>query len=818
MRKEFVYQALIEKTKAFFESDHTLRIDAQSLSDATDIARYNVSRELKTLVEEGKVLRINGRPVYYLAREVVEEASGKRINDFNFVDWVAFEAFLKPEIENADYPFNELIGYDNSLKTPIKQAKAALLYPPNGLHTLLTGPSGTGKTTFANFMYQYAIHSKILPEEAPYIIFNCADYASNPQLLLDHLFGHAKYAFTGADSEKSGLVEAANGGVLLLDEIHRLPAEGQEMLFSIMDRGEFYRLGDDQPRQIQLLIIGATTEDIHDSILVTFLRRIPLIINLPSLAERDLNEKIQLIYFFFKQESKKIGRELRVNEDVVRFFLQYSAKGNIGQLKNDIKLLCANALVDSFQENQQTIEIKLSQFSPYLIEQFYASDGNDVTNEELRKKIKLLKIKEFVFVPTKEEKNDPFILVEDHSITNNPVLENYRERFNTLNTNLQKKNQRQPHSPIYKIVSRQNYELIVELLHEFTSNGAYFLDETYIKSLALHIDTLLEKVNEGYTFRESTKDKLQSAQVVDIENEKQIARKIFDAISSRLGILLPESELYFIALYLKALNEQYSEQKIGVVVLMHGEQAATDLANTANLLLEVSHAVGVNMPLSQSVNETLEKVTALVKQTNQGKGVVILSDMGSLNLFGGMITKKTGIPTETIKMVTTPMVIEATRKSLLPQMTLKELAKSIIQDSVFIGNSVESISEQSVDGGDEYKEKIIRILNQSLNFLDGVTIYEKLAEIANKIETTYPIENKENFWIKFLFHTSTMLERVIRKEPFERMNVSEILATDPPLYKYLRDLLSPIENLYGISISDSELSYLFEMIQINQAA
>lgn len=100
---------------------------------------------------------------------------------------------------------------------------------------------------------------------------------------------------------------------------------------------------------------------------------------------------------------------------------------------------------------------------------------------------------------------------------------------------------------------------------------------------------------------------------------------------------------------------------------MHGTSAATDLAQTANQLLNVEHAVGLNMPLSQSVGDTLEKATAIVQKIDQGKGVVILSDMGSLNMFGDIITKKTGIPTQTIKMVTTPMVIEATRKSLLPK-------------------------------------------------------------------------------------------------------------------------------------------------------
>jgi Sigma-54 interaction domain. len=71
----------------------------------------------------------------------------------------------------------------------------------------------------------------MMTKESPFIVFNCADYADNPQLLMSQLFGYVKGAFTGAESSKAGLVEKADGGILFLDEVHRLPSEGQEILF-----------------------------------------------------------------------------------------------------------------------------------------------------------------------------------------------------------------------------------------------------------------------------------------------------------------------------------------------------------------------------------------------------------------------------------------------------------------------------------------------------------------------------------------------------------------------------------------------------------
>lgn len=92
-------------------------------------------------------------------------------------------------------------------------------------------------------MYNYAVYQNALDKNSPFIVFNCADYASNPQLLVSHIFGHVKGAFTGATRDKFGLLSEADGGMLFLDEVHRLPPEGQEMIFYFMDTGTYGLLG-----------------------------------------------------------------------------------------------------------------------------------------------------------------------------------------------------------------------------------------------------------------------------------------------------------------------------------------------------------------------------------------------------------------------------------------------------------------------------------------------------------------------------------------------------------------------------------------------
>lgn len=833
-RKESIFAFLCEQTESFISGECCLSIDATSIADELKLARYNVSRDLNKLAEEGQVLKFSGRPVCFLAKELIERYVGKKDEIGTGMTLEEMRKLLNKYSSDHlnDYPFTELIGYNGSLENAIRQAKAVLLYPPFGLHSILTGPSGSGKTTFARFMYQYAKHAGKLQIDAPYVIFNCADYSNNQHLLLDHLFGHVKHAFTGADSDKDGLISAANNGILFLDEIHRLPPEGQEMLFSIMDRGEYYRLGESSnPRKVRVLIIGATTEEFEGNILTTFLRRIPLKISMPSIKERGLAEKIKLIYFCFKQEAQKIERKLQVNEDVIRFFIQYNPVGNIGQMKNDIQLLCANALVDSISINSELIQVKLSHLSTYLIDQFYYAHSSE-TNSELREKLKFLQIDEFIFAPEEESGDDPFLLVDEEESVSYEVLETYhkyldgKSSLSPLKSIIHGKarelaeKQGNQQQAIFKIVSRKNYEVTVNILKSIASRERYHLEESNIKSLALHLDTLIEKITEGYSFRDNSFLEHKRPNELAMEKEIGVAEQICREISNQLEVQLPESEKYFISLYLKAMNEKYTEKKIGVLILMHGTSAATDLANTANQLLNVDHAVGLNMPLSQSVGDTLEKATELIKQVDQGKGVVILSDMGSLNMFGDIITKKTGIPTKTIKMVTTPMVIEATRKSLLPKMSITELSEDIVEQSAYIGNSVEDFQEKTMEEKgtmftDDRRSKIICILEESLIFLDGTTIYDLLEVEAKKIAKVFQIKHFEDFWIKFLFHTSNMIERAIRKEQFLREDIDIILESNRELYQYLKDLLMPLENRYAIIVEDSEISYLMELIEVN---
>ncbi|MEG0744691.1 MAG: sigma 54-interacting transcriptional regulator, partial [Erysipelotrichaceae bacterium] len=184
------------------------------------------------------------RPVYFWHTDI------KRVVKEEYID------------EVKESVFSDLIGVKGSLKNAVEQCKSAVFYPNKGMSILLTGPSGVGKSYIASLLHKYAIQKGRVNEDAPFVVFNCADYADNPELLSASLFGYIKGSFTGADGDHIGSLESADGGYLFLDEVHRLSPEGQEKLFVFMDQGVFKRLGESKAeRKANVRFIFATTEN-----------------------------------------------------------------------------------------------------------------------------------------------------------------------------------------------------------------------------------------------------------------------------------------------------------------------------------------------------------------------------------------------------------------------------------------------------------------------------------------------------------------------------------------------------------------------------
>lgn len=731
--------------------------DATEIGERLDISRSNASKELNTLILEKKAIKISGKPVYYLDRLKVEEILKRKI-DSNVIEIKSFRSLIehednayKEDVKNADI-FDKFVGNDGSMEIPIKQAKSAILYPPRGLHTLLFGSTGVGKTMFAEMMYNYALQQKRIKQNVKFIVFNCAEYAENPQLIISQLFGHVKGAYTGADQDKAGLIEKANGGILLLDEIHRLPPEGQEMLFLLMDKNIYRRLGEtENARKANVLLIAATTEDINSSLLKTFLRRIPVVIKLPSLSERPLRERYQLIRQFFCDQVKCTNVQIRVYKDVIKALLLYDCLGNIGQLKSDIQLICARGFLDYKTYFKKVVEVD-TQLLPESI--YNGLLNNHKRREEIGDLVDIDNNEYYEFTGNNgidysflddynisekiyKEINDKYYLYIQQGFSSakineklNGIIEKYLKKL-LKKLNVQKKDQEE--NKLFKIISPRVYYAVETALNI----ASEILKKSYTKkvtiALAMHISSLIERISEKRFVYNENLNKI----AVNNPNEYEAAKVLKQVLEEKLHIQIPDQEIGFIAMFLNAIDSNKANKAIGVIVLAHGKSTASSIADVANNLLDTDICKAVDMPLDEKIDSVLEKVIEIVKRIDQGKGVLLMIDMGSLVAFEDIIERKTNINIRTIETISTPVVLEAVRKCLLPEMTLSQLVEDLNGSEPYMGRMLASSINNYND-----KEKIRTIITTCVTG-EGTAI--KLSEL---LKNYLPIINDYNISIE----------------------------------------------------------------------
>ncbi|GAA3020832.1 sigma 54-interacting transcriptional regulator [Tetragenococcus solitarius] len=633
---------------------HATGLTAKQIGEILQMDRSNVSRYLNELAKNGQVNKSSGRPVVY---------QPQLAKDINSEEKLA-----------TTFHFDRLVGADASLKVSIQQAKAAMLYPPRGLHTIIFGQTGTGKTMFAECMYQFAVQAEALPKDAPFISFNCADYAQNPQLLFGHIFGVKKGAYTGAETNQTGLLAEADDGILFLDEIHRLPPEGQEMLFSFIDKGVYRPLGESsQTYEASVQIIGATTET-SDAFLDTFNRRIPMSITLPDLAARSLDERYEIISLFVKQEANRLNQPIKVEKDALLAFMLYDAKANIGQVKRDLKLVCAKSFLH-YRTREQNVLLIRKKDCPLQVQKG------------------MLKVKEM------SERLEPFLEGKGDYLTFEPQgsevswtqdLDPNMEVYQEIEDKLASLNQMGvDHTNLEKVISKDveaYFESYVEELAQTSTQRGMIaaniwdltnrlydvaekrLDRSYNEkarfAFALHLQLTLDRIRKGETIVHPDLNRVRKT----LKNEFQVALDLSTEIEEELQVEIPFDEIGFVSMFLSiqlGQEEQLPQNKVGVVVLMHGNSTASSILSAAQELLGTDSGTAMDMPLDTVVNQMYQKLLnyVLENKANFLNGLILLTDMGSLNSFAILLYEETGIRTKAISMTSTMIVIEALRMS-----------------------------------------------------------------------------------------------------------------------------------------------------------
>jgi DNA-binding NtrC family response regulator len=198
---------------------------------------------------------------------------------------------------------------------------------------LINGESGTGKTLLAR-----TLHENSERAQQPFVVIDCG--ALPPSLLESELFGHARGAFTGATRDKAGLIESADGGTLLLDEIASAPLDLQVKLLRVIQERAFERVGETRTRTVNVRLIAATNRDLPEEVAAGRFRedlyyRIHVVrLDLPPLRERPGDVPL-LAETFLRRYCAEYGRELRgIRADALARLAAAPWPGNVRQLEN----------------------------------------------------------------------------------------------------------------------------------------------------------------------------------------------------------------------------------------------------------------------------------------------------------------------------------------------------------------------------------------------------------------------------------------------------------------------------------------------------
>ncbi len=217
---------------------------------------------------------------------------------------------------------------------------------------LIQSDSGTGKELLAR-----AVHRASPRHEKPFVPINCAAIPDN--LLESELFGHRKGAFTGADFNHVGLIEAADGGVLFLDEIGDMPLEFQAKLLRVLQEGEIRPVGSTQSTPVDVRVISATHTDLEAAILDgtfredLYYRLNVVMLELPPLSER--REDISLLAnHFLKKLRKSSGNCIAkyFSPEAMEALMTAPWPGNIRQLLNVVEQVAVLSVTPAISEVQ----------------------------------------------------------------------------------------------------------------------------------------------------------------------------------------------------------------------------------------------------------------------------------------------------------------------------------------------------------------------------------------------------------------------------------------------------------------------------------
>lgn len=737
-------------------------VNAKAAAEQLNISRNLASQYLNQLVHENVLLKINSRPVCFLHIRALEELTGLRVRREMFEDLDEFNEFIRGQ----HHSFQSLIGFDGSLSDCIEQIKIAAYYPPNGLPIMLIGKRGTGKSLLCSLTFQYMKSMDILSDDAVYIRSSFHASGTRNEAVIKKLF-----------TDRESVIRKNRTGLMVLEKFHRLDKSLQTRVMDFVDL-----LNTEKKSSWRVILTSEPTED-HE--IENFWRnRIPVVAYCPELKQRSRQEKERMVLQFFVREENSIQKAVRISRKVFIHLVDYRFDNNIEGLQSEIRKMCARAYL--YQKDETVLSIHSYYFSEELLnnitvekdfeEELWISPRQ---REELNEKQEEYGLGEAVYDAFQgaESGERPFTAILEELYQ---VLQRHMKEY-TYQFIEEEAPEKRPTDVIYEGL----VTLVENRFHCVIPRNFAKMLQACMRRQMLGLGEKDERRQEAETFKRRLYEKYQQ--------EAEAVEYLSGLIEVNLGIKPDDTTAILSLAGLKYYNQQLSDSHLSAVIICHGSSTASSMAEAVNELLGRHIFDALDMPLHIPMEKIAETLKNYVEKSCISNRMIILVDMGSLELIDEKLRTLPGIRLGIMNHVSTSLAVHI-GSMLLEGREIPDILKEASADSVSRYRLIES----------EEKNKEPAIL----------FMVEKGTDIALKMKELFWSSFPKEIPVKALYWNTgqqSSLEEYIRDSEYHilfsigvdryellgtpHLDISEVITLNrnPRVYELLKDYFTEEE-------------------------
>lgn len=597
------------------------------------VSRSLASQYLNELVRAGMVVKVNERPVLFFHRVGLERYLQHKVlgSEYDSIRDMLVEADLKPQRD-----FDKAIGASLSCGSCVEHLKSAMRYPPHGLPVLLVGEHGTGKQLMGNLMFEFGVNGELLPASARYVEVDCARYELSDSSAELDIFGGPSHA---------GAIGDAAGGVVFLNRFDHLShAVRETILHRIAETGD-----SPSVRRAPARFVLSTARSLDNTVVKMIARAVPIVVSLPRLADRSVEERTELAMHFLRAEGRRVAADVQISRGALRALVSAEFEDNIDGLRSCITNCCARAYLS---RERETLTIHMYNLPPELIsladsrpDDDQLVQGNVASDDPFERIVALF-----------QRMIDPVASYRSGAIGFGEFMANasvaVRSYGDHMNFHDQTVNPRigsyeQLMSPIVEEVNRAYGIELTRRVPRLIAQSIFIQMQgvawisSWHQAHAEGIDAALSILSKN----------LQDASVV----VEQIAAKT----RSALGIMLDDLSLSL--LYVAIADEMRASgglrDYLGII-MCHGYSTATSIADAVDRILHRHVFEAIDMTYDQDLSDAVGQLSRLLKRFSHCSTVAILVDTGSLESIDEAVGGLAGCEVHIANNVSTSLALE----------------------------------------------------------------------------------------------------------------------------------------------------------------